>query len=298
MRIYRADSEVAVPVSRFGSDFLFAPLVRTGEGIEVSLIHLPPGGRIGRHAASSSQLFAILSGRGVVAGCDGRPRELGSGYAALFEGGEEHEASSEGGLTAVVVEGEFEVRALLLTREIVVAEPDPAWAAHFEEVAALVRPALGDLVLRIDHVGSTSVPGLAAKPIIDLDIVVGSPGDVPAAVERLTRIGYEWQGDLGVTGREAFRPPERSGGLPPHHLYVVVDGNRAHLDHTLLRDLLRADPVARAAYGELKKENARRAEGDIEHYLKGKAGFVAELLTRARSERGLPPVEYWEPKEL
>lgn len=83
--------------------------------------------------------------------------------------------------------------------------------------------------------------------------------------------------------------------LPPHHLYLVVENNKAHLDHVLLRDLLRADARARDRYAELKRANVLLAQGDIDVYVAAKAQFVADLLTRARAERGLEPAIYWIP---
>ena len=97
-----------------------------------------------------------------------------------------------------------------------------------------------------------------------------------------------------MPGREAFKPVQ-DDGLPAHHLYLVVEGNRAHLDHVLLRDLLREDADACARYAELKRRNVDAAEGDMDVYVAAKAALVAELLTRARAERGLPPETYWEP---
>ena len=177
---------------------------------------------------------------------------------------------------------------------IVVCDYDAAWQDWFAVLQARVWPAVRDVALRIDHVGSTSVPGLAAKPIIDMDVVVADEADVPVAIERLDTIGYRWIGDLDIVGREAFHPPD-GGARPEHHLYLVVENNRAHQDHWLLRDLLRADPAARARYGDLKRANARVAAGDLGRYTALKAAFVAELLTRARIERGLDPVTYWAP---
>ena len=194
------------------------------------------------------------------------------------------------------VEGDFEVWATIVTHQIVVNDYDEQWPSWFEQIRAAVWPAIADLALRIDHVGSTAVPGLAAKPIIDMDIVVASPGQVRPVIERLATIGYRWRGDLGVTGREAFSP-DRSADLPAHHLYLVVDNNRAHLDHWLLRDLLRSDPDARARYAALKRANADMAGDDMDVYVAAKAALVADLLTRARAERGFPPVTYWDPKE-
>jgi GrpB-like predicted nucleotidyltransferase (UPF0157 family) len=181
-----------------------------------------------------------------------------------------------------------------VTSEIVVSDYDPDWPVWFETVRACVWPVLCDTAIRIEHVGSTAVAGLAAKPIIDMDIVVGSEHEVGPVIERLASIGCLWRGDLGVAGREAFGPvPGES--LPAHHLYLVVENNRAHLDHWLLRDMLEEDPAARQEYAALKRRNAELAKGDFDLYVAAKANFVARLLARGREARELPPVTYWEP---
>ena len=293
MRIFRFDEEVSLPVVRFASRFRLAPLA-DGSRATVKVMHLPAGGLVGRHPAVAPQLLAVVAGAGWVSGGDGARRDVGAGYAAWWDAGEEHEAGSESGLTAVCVEGEFAVRAFAVTKDIVVCDYDEAWPGWFEEIVLRVWPAVSDLALRLEHVGSTAVPGLAAKPIIDLDVVVASDDDVEGAIDRLESLGYRWRGDLGVVGRQAFEATTDLG-LPPHHLYVVVENNRAHLDHWLLRDLLRADPQARERYAALKRANLERARGDIDVYVAAKAAFVAELLARAREEQGLPAETYWEP---
>jgi GrpB-like predicted nucleotidyltransferase (UPF0157 family) len=104
---------------------------------------------------------------------------------------------------------------------VVIADDDTGWPGLFERLAEPLRAAVAGLGARVEHVGSTSVPGLAAKPIIDVDVVVPTAGDVPAAIERLRALGYVYQGDKGISGREAFlRPP----GTAEHHLCVVVHG--------------------------------------------------------------------------
>jgi GrpB-like predicted nucleotidyltransferase (UPF0157 family) len=288
VKIYRFDEEVSIPVSKFGSRFKIGPLTGTDSRVRVQIMHLPPGGLIGKHPATTPQLFAVVAGSGWVSGGNGRKREMRPGYAALWDEGEEHESGSDSGLTAVCIEGEFEVLPLGISGDapIVVADYDPSWPAWFEQIRARIWPAVSDVALRIDHVGSTSVPGLAAKPIIDADVVVASDEHVRPAIERLGRVGYRWRGDLGVVGREAFKAPTDSG-LPAHHLYVVVENNKAHLDHWLLRDLLREDAEARRRYAELKRRNAEAAAGDMQMYVEAKAELVTELLGRAHAERGL-----------
>jgi len=294
MEIFRFDEEVAIPIAEFGSRLRIGPLTGPDSAVKVQVMYLPARGLIGRHQAVIRQLFGVVAGRGWVAGTDGTRRAVHSGYAALWEAGEHHEAGSDEGLTAICIEGAFDMWALRVTREIVVTDYDPQWPAWFEQVRERVWPAVADVALRIDHVGSTSVTGLAAKPIIDMDIVVRSEGDVPLAIGRLAGIGYRWRGDLGVAGRQAFEPPTEVG-LPAHQLYLIVENNKAHVDHWLLRDVLREDPGARMRYATLKRRNVEVAGGDMDVYVAAKAQFVAEVLTRARKRRGLPPEQYWSP---
>ena len=295
MEIVRFDEEVSTPVTAFGSRFSIGPLIGDDSVARVEVIRMPPGGSIGRHPASASQLFAVVVGSVWVSGADGVGRTIEPGYGALWAAGEDHEAHSPSGATAVCIEGHLDVWALAVTGDIEVIDYDPQWPQWFEALCEKVWPAVSDVAVRIDHVGSTAVPGLAAKPIIDMDIVVAERGDVRAVIERLAGIGYRWRGDLGVEGRESFKPPADTS-LPRHHLYVVVENNRAHLDHWLLRDLLRHDETARDRYAALKRRNAEEANNDIDVYVAAKAELVADLLTRARAERGLPPVAYWQPR--
>ncbi len=239
------------------------------------------------------RLLAVTEGTGWARNVDGIRVPLATSQGGLWPVGESFEVGSDPGMTGVLLAGWLEVRAFQVTRDIVVLDYDPIWPSWFERLCAYLRTALGEDT-RIDHVGSTSVPGLAAKPIIDLDVVVPSEASVPAVIGQLESLGYRWRGDLGVTGRQAFAPPD-DAGLPSHHLYLVVEDNRAHQDHWLLRDLLREDPASRERYATLKRANAESANRNIDLYVEAKAELVAELLTRARSERGLPAVEYWNP---
>jgi len=116
---------------------------------------------------------------------------------------------------------------------------------------------------------------LAAKPIIDIDVVVASPATVSVAIERLAVIGYEHQGNLGVEGREAFKNPP---GSLRHHLYVCTQGGTAFHNHLSLRDYLRSNPDAAAKYGRLKTQLAIRFPADIDRYIDGKTDFILEVL--------------------
>ncbi len=187
-----------------------------------------------------------------------------------------------------------QLRAEVSMDRIVVVDADPEWPSQFQAIAAYLAPFVEPHVVRIEHVGSTSIPGLAAKPIIDIDVVVANEEQLPEVLRRIESAGYRWVGDLDVAGREAFEAPE-APGLPTHHLYLVVENNRAHCDHWLLRDMLTEDPVLVDRYAIIKRENAVLSQGDVERYVALKAAFVAEVLTTARNTRGMEPVTYWEP---
>src|SRR5271156_1928469 len=108
-------------------------------------------------------------------------------------------------------------------KPVVVVDYDPAWAGVFEALRERVAGVLGDTASAVEHVGSTAVPGLAAKPIIDIDVLLASETMLPGAIERLARLGYVHQGDLGIPEREAFLTP---ADVPSHHLYVCPPHSR------------------------------------------------------------------------
>jgi GrpB-like predicted nucleotidyltransferase (UPF0157 family) len=160
---------------------------------------------------------------------------------------------------------------------IEVVDHDPAWSGRFEVLRDRCRRALvGVPVVAIEHVGSTSVPGLAAKPVIDVDIVV-ERAHVDAASAALVDIGFEPLGDLGIVDRYAFRAPadcERTNA------YVVVDGSVSLRNHLAVRDRLRRDPRMRDRYGELKRRLAGETD-DLEAYVAGKSSLLQEILSDA-----------------
>ena len=253
MEIVRFDREASIAATPPSSGAWIAPLAR-GEAATVAIVRVEVGGRLQLPPEGVPRLLAVVAGEGWVRTASPEKIPMPSGHGAYWPAGEAVEAGTDTGMTATLVEGTFELQAFEVTRDIVVVDYDPTWPSWFELLCAHVRPTVGEHV-RIDHVGSTSVPGLPAKPIIDLDIVVATEAAVHPVVRRLESIGYRWRGDLGVAGREAFAPPPVDE-LPPHHLYVVVEDNRAHQDHLLLRDLLRAEPASRERYAALKRANA------------------------------------------
>jgi GrpB-like predicted nucleotidyltransferase (UPF0157 family) len=167
----------------------------------------------------------------------------------------------------------------------VVAEYDPQWPEVFHRLRDRVDSALAAVAHVTEHVGSTAVPGLDAKPIIDVDVVVPDEAAVGPAIDALAVAGWRHQGDLGIAGREAFLPPADAAY---HHLYVVAAGSQPHRDHIDFRDFLRTHPGQAARYGALKRRLAALLETDREAYVDGKADLVAELLRLARGQAAQP----------
>jgi GrpB-like predicted nucleotidyltransferase (UPF0157 family) len=153
--------------------------------------------------------------------------------------------------------------------------------------------ALGELAITIEHVGSTSVPRLAARPIIDIDVVIQSRDDLPSVVKRLALLGYRHQGDIGVPGREAFArdgaddvPRDGSGrSWPAHNLYVCALSCSELRRHLMFRDWLRGNPAAAAEYGMLKRRLADIYHDDRESYTDAKTDFIEAALKRASAPK-------------
>jgi len=168
-----------------------------------------------------------------------------------------------------------------MTAPITIEDYDPLSPEKFETLRRRIAPVLNELVAAIEHIGSTAVPGLAAKPIIDIDILLRSAADFPLVRARLASMGYEHQGDLGVAGREAFRtPPSQTA----HHLYVCSPGSREYGRHIAFRDYLRTHPEDASAYATLKRKLAAKSANDREAYTQAKTKFVEDILRRAKTK--------------
>ena len=158
---------------------------------------------------------------------------------------------------------------------IVVVDYDPQWPEIFESLRDNIWGVVGHFAIAVEHVGSTAVPGLAAKPVIDLSVVVARDADVPLAIKQLAALGYKHLGNLGIDGREAFDNPD---GLPSHHLYVCPQGSLGLRNHLALREYMRCHSDAANSYGELKKTLALRYPNDIDAYVDGKTDFIIGIL--------------------
>jgi len=158
---------------------------------------------------------------------------------------------------------------------VIVLPYDAAWAATYQHLKSAIWPKVQAFALGIEHVGSTSVPGLAAKPIVDIDVVVLDSINSDLAVAALQEIGYQHVGNLGLEGREAMKASE---GSPRHNLYVCLQDSEPYRNHILIRDHLLANPSAVQEYGDLKLRLASEFHDDIEGYIDGKTDFLIGIL--------------------
>jgi GrpB-like predicted nucleotidyltransferase (UPF0157 family) len=166
-----------------------------------------------------------------------------------------------------------------------------AWAAEFESLRSVYARALGSLILRIEHVGSTAVPDLLAKPILDIDVVMPSYDVFPQIVARLKRLGYTHNGDQGIKEREVFKPLNDGAPFlsPPrtwmaHHLYVCPADGLELRRHLAFRDALRAHDNFRQEYERRKLEIAERSAGDRKVYAQIKETECREFVERVLAD--------------
>ena len=169
---------------------------------------------------------------------------------------------------------------------VVLVPYEEAWPSLFEEERAHIEDAVGPWMEEIEHIGSTAVPGLAAKPVIDIMVGVRSLEDTPALVARLETIGYEYVPELEqqMPFRRYFR--KLTGGQRTHHIHLVERSDAAFWDrHVLFRDYLRAHPEVAERYTRLKYEVSDRFREDRVAYTDAKTDFIAEVVRLAEKEQ-------------
>lgn len=153
---------------------------------------------------------------------------------------------------------------------------NPQWGSDFARVRTELDRLLNGLYARIEHVGSTSVKGLWAKPILDIDIIVTDDAALQETIARLASIGFSHRGNLGIEGREAFSPP--SEYFVAIHLYAGLEGTPALVNHLAVRDALRSSEALRERYSSLKRDLAASCDGDIDLYVRQKTDFIMDVL--------------------
>ncbi|OMD63331.1 hypothetical protein BSK62_21615 [Paenibacillus odorifer] len=159
--------------------------------------------------------------------------------------------------------------------KVTVTEFNEQWSLMFNEEAQKIKDIFADALVDIHHIGSTSVPGLKAKPIIDIMPVVRNIEAVDGFNQQMTALGYECMGEFGISGRRYFR---KGGNSRTHHVHVFQMDNKIDIGrHLAVRDYLRSHPEAVKQYGDLKDTLAKQFPEDIGAYIDGKEEFVVNL---------------------
>lgn len=166
-----------------------------------------------------------------------------------------------------------------MARRIEVVEYDPAWTRIFKAEAKEIKKILGKNCVAVYHIGSTSVKGLAAKPVIDMMPVVKDIGAVDALDERFEALGYECCGEFGIPGRRFYR---KGGDQRTHHIHVFAQSSKEDIQrHLALRDYLRSHPAEAKEYEALKRRLAEEFRYDNDGYCDGKDAFVKQMEQKA-----------------
>ena len=166
-----------------------------------------------------------------------------------------------------------------MKKHVVVEPYNEEWKSDFIAIRDELDTVLKDIVLRIEHVGSTSVEGLSAKPVIDVDVVIKDTTVLPDVISALQTIGYFHEGDLGIPGREVFKY-EGKEHLRKHHLYVCSQDSEELKRHITFRDYLRSNPDAVEEYSKIKEEAANLYPWDIDKYIERKSPIIEMIYKR------------------
>lgn len=162
------------------------------------------------------------------------------------------------------------------SKSVIVAPYQAEWKDEFEKIKAYLSKNLEDCTLGIEHVGSTSVKGLSAKPVIDLDVIIEDQKKFETVKNRLECLGYFYQGDQGIADREAFRYDGKTEFMA-HHLYVCPKDSEELKRHLVFRDHLRSHKEDRDRYSSVKMEAAKKFPLDREQYMAYKSAVIKEI---------------------
>ena len=166
------------------------------------------------------------------------------------------------------------------TKRVVVEKWNPQWKYEYKKIVASLGKDIIYNSIKIEHIGSTSVEGLSAKPVIDLDIVIEK--DKFAIIkELLNKKGYEYDGDLGIEGREAFSYSGKEE-LMTHHLYVCPKDYKELFKHITFRNFLKNNPALAAEYSKVKEQAAVLYPDDIDKYMEFKSEIIEKIYKKCR----------------
>lgn len=164
----------------------------------------------------------------------------------------------------------------MITKHVVVLPYDKQWKQEFLNIKTELINALGQLAVGIEHVGSTSVQGLSAKPIIDIDVVIEDYSVLDAVTGVLEKIGYHHEGNLGIAGREVFKYNGKEH-LQKHHLYVCPRDSAELYRHIAFRNYMRSHLEAVREYSRIKEEGAKLYPFDIDRYIEYKSPYIEKI---------------------
>ena len=164
--------------------------------------------------------------------------------------------------------------------EVVVEQHNPGWAGKFDRESKLVARALDPTVIAIHHIGSTAIPSIYAKPIIDMLVEVTSLDEVDLRNEAMDSLGHEAMGEFGIAGRRYFRK-DSEAGIREYQVHVFMAGSTEIERHIAFRDFMQAHPQVAKRYSDLKRQLADDHRQDIEKYMDGKDTFIKEMERKA-----------------
>lgn len=162
------------------------------------------------------------------------------------------------------------------TEKITVLPYDKVWKSDFEKIKKELEDVIGDLIIGIEHIGSTSVEGLSAKPCIDIDVIIEDYSVFSCVVKRLELAGYTHEGNLGIKDREAFKYSDKPH-LATHHLYVCPKNSEELHRHITFRNFLRSNSKAIKKYSLVKERAAQLFPDNIDKYIEYKSSCIEEL---------------------
>lgn len=165
-------------------------------------------------------------------------------------------------------------------RTVEVVPHDPSWHESFEHESKRLIHALADSIVAIHHMGSTAIPDIYAKPIIDILVEVRDMVKVDEQSSRMKTLGYEAMGEFGIPGRRYFRK-SNPVGIRTHHIHLFNAGSDQVKRHLAFRDYLIAHPEEAQRYSDLKRRLAREHPNNIDNYMEGKDGFIREIDRKA-----------------
>ena len=170
---------------------------------------------------------------------------------------------------------------------IIIEDYNSNWAVEFNKLKNMISKHIKSEKIEIEHVGSTSILGLKAKPIIDIDIIIDDDSNKGEVISELSNLGYLHVGDLGISGREAFKRQDSKTPLDEsnsdwhqHNLYLCIKGSIGLNNHLNFRNYLRGNQDKIIEYGKLKNKLAEKYPFDIDAYIDGKTNFIVDILSK------------------